>query len=943
MRLKSLYLHRLPGFKLRGFSLPEGVIGAKINLVVGPNASGKTSICQAIQKLLWPELLTLTPAWIESQWEWQGHSFAISIEGSQRLGGDGLRLPDAGLASCFSIAIDDLFAAEDSTFAQKISEAMSGGYSLEKALSRIAPGAGAKGEVMEWRAAQQQVRRYELEQRALRHREELIPRLEAELQEALRCERGKGLAILTAEVAQLTEQTELWRAMELPADLEQQHVRLDQICALESQCRQLREEIQQKEVSLAARSQLLGLSPEAIAALRIEELWSLQQLWQGREEAKSRAAGIAEQLHALPPPLQSDPRKIAHTIELLNQLLAQRSLLLPTGLLLGTLLFFRQFWAPLLLLPAIWREMQLRARYKAMGWQQLLPWTKADISQRLQELTDTWGAAQQAASGAQQQRILSQTLSTLQQTIEEQTAQLQKSGITQSWILFIPELRDLQNELVSLQQLRQRLETLQTRLKQERTLWSQFAIPWGEPDPIRGAFERIFARVEAVRTLQRKERELTALREQIGDLPSDASERAARVEELRKELAELQAEIRHAERAGAGQQLREALRERLAAVQSAARLVARKELTQILVDRVEQIYRRDHQPAVVQRAARWFQQITKNQFRLAAEGASFEAIETSTQERKTITQLSRGTRMQLLLAVRLAFALEQEPEGVHMPLFLDEVLTNSDPERFDHVVQLLSQLAQEERQIFYFTCNPNDVWRWQAICPDIAIIDLRQIQQQQTFLSQPLLSPKTPKRAQPLPGQSLDDYATQQQLPSLRSEEPPEMVSAYYLANHPEELYHLLNGGVATYGQWKQVDPKNWAAIVHPDTIARRGQILERYLALKKQGRGRPLTKEALAEAVVTPAFIERFWDAIKECDYDARRFLALLEAREDERVKRFQKKNAEFLRDYLLREGFADERDILDPDAIQRELFPLAVQLLGSEEGLDYLERLRR
>jgi hypothetical protein len=612
-------------------------------------------------------------------------------------------------------------------------------------------------------------------------------------------------------------------------------------------------------------------------------------------------------------------------------------------LALGTLLFFRQFWAPLLLLPAIWREMQLRARYKAMGWQHPLPWGKADISQRLQELLDTWGAAQQAASGAQQHRILSQTLSTLQQTIEAQTAKLQKAGIAQSLILFIPELRDIHNEWVTLQQLRHRLNTLQTRLIEERALWSQFATPWGEADPIRGAFERILARVESVRTLQRKERELAVLREQIGDLPTDAPERAARVEELRKELAELQAEIRHAERAGTGQQLREALRERLTAVQGAARSVVRKELTQILVDRVEQIYRRDHQPAVVQRAARWFQQITRNQFLLAAEGASFEAIETSTQERKSIIQLSRGTRMQLLLAVRLAFALEQEPEGVYMPLFLDEVLTNSDPERFDHVVQLLSQLAQEGRQIFYFTCNPDDVSRWQAICPDITIIDLRQIQQQQAFLSAPLLSQKTPKRPQPLPGQLLDDYATQQQLPSLRWEEPPEMVSVYYLANHPEELYQLLNGGVATYGQWKQIDPKNWTSIVQPDTIARRGQILERYLALKKQGRGRPLTREVLSEAGVTPAFMERFWDAVKECSYDARRFLALLEAREDERVKRFQKKSAEFLRDHLLREGFADERDILDSDAIQRELFPFAVQLLGAEEGHDYLERLRR
>ena len=55
MKLKRLAVRRMPGFEDRGFDLED--LSEGLNLIVGPNASGKTTICRAIRALLWPRTL----------------------------------------------------------------------------------------------------------------------------------------------------------------------------------------------------------------------------------------------------------------------------------------------------------------------------------------------------------------------------------------------------------------------------------------------------------------------------------------------------------------------------------------------------------------------------------------------------------------------------------------------------------------------------------------------------------------------------------------------------------------------------------------------------------------------------------------------------------------------------------------------------------------------
>ena len=56
------------------------------------------------------------------------------------------------------------------------------------------------------------------------------------------------------------------------------------------------------------------------------------------------------------------------------------------------------------------------------------------------------------------------------------------------------------------------------------------------------------------------------------------------------------------------------------------------------------------------------------------------ALDNEEQRERTLDELSSGTRLQLLLAVRVAF-VEQQERGPMLPLILDETLGNSDEHR----------------------------------------------------------------------------------------------------------------------------------------------------------------------------------------------------------------------------------------------------------------------
>ncbi|MCH8313778.1 MAG: hypothetical protein IID17_12430, partial [Nitrospinae bacterium] len=71
---------------------------------------------------------------------------------------------------------------------------------------------------------------------------------------------------------------------------------------------------------------------------------------------------------------------------------------------------------------------------------------------------------------------------------------------------------------------------------------------------------------------------------------------------------------------------------------------------------------------------------------------------------KKVSQMSRGTREQLYLSMRLGLIEEYESRSEPLPIVMDDVLVNFDDPRKAKVIATLKRFA-ERRQILVLTCH----------------------------------------------------------------------------------------------------------------------------------------------------------------------------------------------------------------------------------------------
>jgi len=126
-----------------------------------------------------------------------------------------------------------------------------------------------------------------------------------------------------------------------------------------------------------------------------------------------------------------------------------------------------------------------------------------------------------------------------------------------------------------------------------------------------------------------------------------------------------------------------------------------------LVGRTLATYERERQPAVVARAGEHLARVTGGRYTRVvqdSEGGGIDVLD-HRGERLRPDQLSRGTREQLYLSVRLGLAAEFARRGTALPLVMDEILVNFDPERMAAMARELHAVAAEH-QVLLFTCHP---------------------------------------------------------------------------------------------------------------------------------------------------------------------------------------------------------------------------------------------
>ena len=137
---------------------------------------------------------------------------------------------------------------------------------------------------------------------------------------------------------------------------------------------------------------------------------------------------------------------------------------------------------------------------------------------------------------------------------------------------------------------------------------------------------------------------------------------------------------------------------------------ARFTLAQSLLNEARRKFERERQPGVVRHAEKFFTEITDGRYRqvYAPLGEQTITVTDSDGQTKQPSELSRGTREQLFLSLRFGLIRELGQRTEPLPVVVDEILVNFDPDRALRAAIAFTELSRTN-QVLVFTCHPTVV------------------------------------------------------------------------------------------------------------------------------------------------------------------------------------------------------------------------------------------
>jgi hypothetical protein len=401
-----------------------------------------------------------------------------------------------------------------------------------------------------------------------------------------------------------------------------------------------------------------------------------------------------------------------------------------------------------------------------------------------------------------------------------------------------PDPARLQAETARVEAYRAALSTLQARAEAERKLREatapaelERADGWVWED-LRAALQRVGEQAGQLEALTREHSRLSEQYRQLldGDALAKALSEAARTKVLRD------------------QELQE---------NAVARTVS------LLVQELKAQDLREEQPPVLNRASDWLMRFTRNQFSIGFDlERGYFAHDQAENKLIHLDELSSGTRVQLLFAIRLAFIEEEETPPLTMPLFLDEVLANSDDFRAQDIIQAILEIARD-RQVFYFTAQVDEVDKLKLLAGEGNYHEVRlaDLQGDRFQSANPLVPVRlaTPVVAEPIP--DYDAYGQLCDATGVRPGifEPIEALHAWHLFTRSEDLHRALVRGFVRVGQ-VLADP-----VLTDEPVRRSVALLRRAQDLARPGRGRPFRVEDLQDPIFTRNRTAGYWEPLLE------------------------------------------------------------------------------
>lgn len=465
--------------------------------------------------------------------------------------------------------------------------------------------------------------------------------------------------------------------------------------------------------------------------------------------------------------------------------------------------------------------------------------------------------------------------------------------------------------------------------------WQERRQQWRDLDVrIRSLRAALAQDEDLIRRAENGEREtLEAERDRI-------REQADQYESLQQACSDLRAEIKTA---GTDQRLEKQLAEveqTRAALEDRLHEQSLAEAGQFLLDDVEAEHRSEHEPEVLADARERFQRFTHHGWDLELRDEALKARDLQQNEIRELTDLSSGTRMQLLLAIRLAWTRRLEKSHEPLPLFLDEALTTSDEQRFAAVADSLNALASEEgRQVFYLSARRHELGLWEQLTGkrphhiDLSEIRLHSRDASATDYAIPEQVPL------PVPaGQTVEEYAAALDIPPVDPGGDPGQLHLFHLMRDDLDWLHYLmeHWRLHRLGQLELFLDTDTGRRILPDAEERlrlwaRCQTARAWFRAWNIGRGQPIDRGVLEDSgAVSETYIDRVTALAEQYSWDGRRLIEALENRE---IKGFREQKIQELREYLEANGHIASAEPLDREARERRTLMEAGEQADSEE----------
>jgi hypothetical protein len=127
----------------------------------------------------------------------------------------------------------------------------------------------------------------------------------------------------------------------------------------------------------------------------------------------------------------------------------------------------------------------------------------------------------------------------------------------------------------------------------------------------------------------------------------------------------------------------------------------------MMLEAVRTYYEREHQPPALREASGYLRRLTGGRYVRVWTPLGEHALRVDDNQGSSlrVEVLSRGTREQLFLALRLALVGSYARRGVRLPLVLDDVLVNFDAGRTRAAAAVLRDFARAGHQLLIFTCH----------------------------------------------------------------------------------------------------------------------------------------------------------------------------------------------------------------------------------------------